>query len=295
MRIPDSVTRSIGRSMLRVKKNSPHMFFAAGLVGLVGAGVLACRATLKLEKELDAIKTDIDSAKETKELVKMPESTYTESDYAKELSKVYVKSTIKVVKLYAPSIAVGTVSVVALTGSHIQLTRRNAALTATLGLVTQAFEDYRARVRTEVGEEREAQLYGCLADNVIEAEAKEITVRSDEDAVKNPYGLSPYARLFDENSRNWQKQVDANIYFLEQQQRYANHRLKTVGHVFLNEVYDMLDMPRSKPGSIMGWMWRSNGEGDEFVNFGINNVHRSPWEPRIWLDFNVDGIIFDKI
>ncbi len=54
------MTRSIGRTVLTAKKNSPHIFFVGGVVGVVGSAVLACRATLKLEEKLDEIKNDVD-------------------------------------------------------------------------------------------------------------------------------------------------------------------------------------------------------------------------------------------
>ncbi len=66
--ISENVTRSIGRKILKVKKNSPHIFFVGGVVGVVGSTVLACRATLKLEKTLDDIKKDFDVVEELKKL-----------------------------------------------------------------------------------------------------------------------------------------------------------------------------------------------------------------------------------
>ena len=73
------------------------------------------------------------------------------------------------------------------------------------------------------------------------------------------------------------------------------------GHVFLNEVYDALGIPRSKEGSVVGWVL--NGEGDGYVDFGIfsdpdNQSLRdfvNGREGSILLDFNVDGVIWDRI
>ena len=39
--------------------------------------------------------------------------------------------------------------------------------------------------------------------------------------------------------------------------------------MFLNEVYDMLWIPRSKAGAVVGWILSANGETDNFVNFGV--------------------------
>jgi hypothetical protein len=72
--------------------------------------------------------------------------------------------------------------------------------------------------------------------------------------------------------------------------------------VFLNEVYDMVGVPRSKAGAVVGWLLSPNGGTDNFVNFGVfdgrTEVARdfvNGREGAILLDFNVDGVIYDKI
>jgi hypothetical protein len=74
--------------------------------------------------------------------------------------------------------------------------------------------------------------------------------------------------------------------------------LKARGHLFLNEVYDSLGMPRSEAGAVVGWIM---GAGDDYVNFGVlidNDMCIVDFfyaDDEILLDFNVDGVIFDKI
>jgi hypothetical protein len=73
------------------------------------------------------------------------------------------------------------------------------------------------------------------------------------------------------------------------------------GHVFLNEVYDILGIPRSQAGAIIGWVLTGDGSTDNYLNFGIFDDNDSAIdfvngrEGSVLLDFNVDGIIFDKI
>lgn len=78
--------------------------------------------------------------------------------------------------------------------------------------------------------------------------------------------ISICARFFDESCIAWTKESDFNMIFLREQQRYANDLLKARGHLFLNEVYDMLGMPRSKVGQTHGWIYDSEYN---HVNFGI--------------------------
>lgn len=290
--VPDRVTRSVGRASLVTQKNSPHILFGLGIAGIVTSTVLACRATLKLEKNLDEIKTDLEAVKMLGADSKTADTEYHEREYYRDLSYVYGKSTLKFVKLYGPSIAIGAVSVTALATSHVQMTRRNAALTATLAAVTKAYEDYRSRVREAVGESKELALYRDLQDKEIEEDGKKKLVK-----VPGPNGGSIYAREFKEGNINFRNSDEYNRIFIQCQQEYANNQLKSKGHIFLNEVYDSLGLERSQAGAVVGWI--NNGDGDNYVDFGlydgVNQTHLLSIGQTFYLDFNVDGSIWDKI
>lgn len=292
--IPSGLARNVARTILKTKKNSPHIFFAAGVAGMIGSTVLACRATLKLEATVDEIKDDLDTVKSlsTSPVPGLPER-YSEADHYKDVSYVCIKSVAKLSRLYGPAILLGGASVAALTGSHVQLSRRNAALSTTLALVTKSFEQYRARVQQEVGEERELELYRCMEDVEYEDEKGKKQIAK----VVDPNGLSPYARCFDESCVEWKKNAEHNRFFLQAQENYFNHRLNAHGHVFLNEIYDNLGFERTQAGQIVGWL--KNGEGDTYIDFGIfearNALFVNNLESSIWLDFNVDGVVYDKI
>jgi hypothetical protein len=291
--IPNTISRSVGRKVLQTKKNSPHIFFAVGLAGVVGGTVLACRATLHLDKELDEIKTDIMSVKGLGEDAKEDHNREYEREYAKDLLYVYGKSSYRLLKLYGPSIVVSGLGVAALTGSHVQLTRRNNALTITLAGVMKAYDEYRLRVAEEIGEDRELELHRAVRNEKVEDEdGKKKVIK-----VTDPAGWSPYAKIFDETSVYWKKSPELNRMFLECQQRYMNHLLHSRGHVFLNDVYDQLGFERTSAGAVVGWV--RDGDGDGFVDFGLFEATSSPFingfEKSIILDFNVDGSVWDKI
>lgn len=286
MGIKNVVTRSVGRTKLTVQKNSPHLMFGTGLVGILTSTVLACRSTLKLEKTLENIQADLDESK----AIAHDDS---EESGNREIAFAYARGTLDIAKLYGPAVIVGGVSIALLTGSHLQLTRRNTALTVAYTGLQQAYSEYRARVREHVGDETELDLYrGIKREKVEGDDGKKHTV-----PVMDPNKMSVYAVLFDECSPEWNKDPEINRMFLQCQQNYMNHRLTAVGHVFLNEVYDAIGVPRTKAGAVVGWV--ISKEGDNFVDFGIFEAANSKFinglERSIWLDFNVDGIIYDKI
>jgi Family of unknown function (DUF6353) len=291
--VSEAVARKIARNALIAQRNSPGVLFGAGVVGMVGSTVLACRATLKLDKVLDETASKLDTAKT------LEHREYSEKDRSRDISLIYFQTGVKVVRLYSPAIVVGGLSIAALTSSHNILNRRNVALTAAYGALEKGFNEYRARVIDKYGEEADRDLrYGTEQVSIIDPDTKKKKI------VKRvgPGEPSIYARFFDNGSTSWNKEPEYNLIFLKCQQNYANDLLRSRGHVFLNEVYDMCGIPRSKAGAVVGWILSPNGATDNFVNFGVfdgrSEVARdfvNGREGAILLDFNVDGVIYDKI
>lgn len=291
--VPEVIGRTIARNALLAQKASPEVLLVAGIAGMVGSTVLACRATLKMETVLDEAKDKLETAKT------LEHAEYSEKDRSRDISLIYFQSSVKVIRLYAPAIIVGGISIYALTSSNRILTKRNAALTAAYGALERGFSQYRARVVDKYGEEEDRNLrYGSEQVEIVDEETgKRKTVTR-----VGPGDPSIYARFFDPVSSSWSKEPEYNMIFLKCQQNYANDLLRSRGHIFLNEVYDMLGLERSKAGAVVGWVLSKNGETDNFVNFGVfdgrEQVARdfvNGREGAILLDFNVDGVIYDKL
>lgn len=287
--ISADMTRRLAGAVLKTKAQSPTILFGAGVVGVVSTVVMASKATLKLEDILD-------DTNEKLEMVKtLQHDNYSEQDRVKDKAVVYTQTIINLGKLYAPAVGIGILSIAALTGSHHILTKRNAALTAAYAGLDRALRDYRERVSDEIGVEREARIWQPTEKlDATTEEGKKVKVE-----VATERGGSPYKVLFDETNQNWQRADEYNQIFIQAQQNFANDLLRAKGHVFLNDVHDMLGLPRTKAGQIVGWVM--NGEGDNYIDFGVfNNLERgmrfvSGDERSIWLDFNVDGPVLDLL
>jgi hypothetical protein len=111
---------------------------------------------------------------------------------------------------------------------------------------------------------------------------------------------SQYARFFDESCPAWSENAESNLMYLKLQETYANDVLKSKGHMFLNEVYDMLGLPKTKAGQVVGWIYEEqNPIGDNRIDFGLTKEQASEfvngYRRTVLLDFNVDGMILDKI
>lgn len=299
--VPNALGRVMGRATLEATKNAPTLLFGTGVLGMVGSTVLACRATLKLDEVLEETKRQTTRVKEATpgvgELAHLKQEDYTDTHKNQDIAKIYTKTTFKIVKLYAPSILLGAASIGCLTKSHGMLMRRNAALTAAYVAVDQAFSRYRGRVVEKYGEEQDREFrYGSEEVEVIDENGKLTTeTRVPEDAE------SMYARFFDQTCDVWSKDPEYNAAWLNGQQQWFNNLLHLRGYVFLNEVYKALGMQETEAGQVVGWRLSKEGTANS-IDFGIYNAYDEAKrafvngrEGAILLDFNVDGVIFDKI
>lgn len=288
----------------KVEKHSPEILLGVGVVGVVATTVTACKATMKLNDILDEC---AETREKIKEVAENPnyEDRYTEEDAQKDLTINYVQTGVKIVKLYAPSVALGVFSVGCLLGSHNVMQKRNAALSAAYLTVDKSFKEYKQRVIDRVGEEVEKEIrYGIKAEEIettVQNEDGTETTVTETVKTMDPTLYSDYARFFDEASPYWQKDPEYNMVFLKAQQQYANDLLRAKGRLFLNDVYEMLGIDKTKAGQIVGWVYdEENPNGDNFVDFGIYDMSKervrafvNGYEANILLDFNVDGNIWD--
>lgn len=105
--------------------------------------------------------------------------------------------------------------------------------------------------------------------------------------------FSQYQKVFDESCFEWSRDRQYNIMFLRQQERYMNDLLQVRGYLFLNEIYRALGVSETITGQVCGWIFkRENSIGDNYVSF---EIWEDPEGNYIVIDFNVDGMILDKV
>lgn len=300
--IMKSVNNAVSKAVMKLKKHSPEILIVAGVVGTVASAVIACKATTKVNRIIDDAKGDIDKVHAaTENCVTEAGEPYSTEDSKKDLAIIYAQTGVKLVKLYAPAVILGTLSIASILASNNILRKRNVALGAAYAAIDKSFKDYRGRVIERFGEQVDTELkYGIKAKKFEEVEVdpetgKEKKVKKTV-MVADPNLQSDYAVYFDNKSRNYETNQDYNYMFLKAQQQFANDKLQTRGHLFLNEVLDDLDLPRTSAGQIVGW---TKDGPDGYVNFRIVEVDRETedgrHEPSLLLDFNVEGNIWDKM
>lgn len=303
--LKNTLSTFVGRKGLLIQKHSPEILLCIGVAGIVTATVMACRATLKSQEIIKDHKSLMKNIKICKERCKPDE--YSVEDGHKDTAMAYVNTSIGLAKAYGPAIMVGIASIGCIVGSHNIINKRNVSLMAAYKTVDSAFNKYRERVISELGEEKDrAFRYGTIQTKA-ESINDGVDVIIDADNWNKSFAsYSQYAKFYDESCSEWCKSPEYNLHFIHCQQNYANDLLRTRGHVFLNEVYDLLGIKRTKEGSVVGWLKELQDEDgnitDNYIDFGIFDGSKervrsfvNGYENVILLDFNVDGVIWDMI
>lgn len=308
------VTARAGRQILTVREQSPVFLVAVGVVGIATSTVLACQATLKLSDILEQGEKNLEKVDAAKE-------NFDEEEIKKASFGVKLKVAIDVVNLYAPSAVLFAVSASMIVGSHVILKKRNAGLAAAYAVVDKSFKEYRSRVVADQGEEKDFEYRHGVVDREIVVDGKDgpetkVVSGLDQEAIENEDPELNYRRVFrgpdwDEHgdpvpgtgNPNWSPVGNNNQYFLNMIQSQVNDLLTLQGHVFLNQVYDLLGFEPTAAGQIVGWVANpEEGEGDGRITFGVWN--NGVYEGKKWLngdkeafllDFNVDGPILHRL
>ena len=293
------ITKKTARKLLILKKFSPEISLVLGGIGFGTCVVLACKATLKAKESKEYLDLNISETKKAKE-----EKLITEQEYTKDMTQHYVQGALEIGKLYLPAVGVGVLSLGLIYNSHRIMRSRNFALVAAYKAIDDSFSLYRSRVINELGDDKDRQFkYGLRNETMITTEENDkgkLKEVKKNVSVLDELGYSKYARFYDETCKSFHKNPEYNLMFLKTQQDYANDLLYARGHVFLNEVYDSLGIERSSAGQVVGWVLDKNNPNK--IDFGIFDGYKKSsrnfvngYEPVILLDFNVDGLIYDKI
>lgn len=283
----------------KLKAKAPEILVGAGVVGIVTGTVMACKASKKVDDILEEHNERVEQIHHDKELgVSGIESgiaiEYPEKMAKKDLTKTYLTTAGKLIKLYLPSALVMTGSIGCILGSYKILNERNAALAAAYTTLDTCYKDYRANVVEKYGEDVDKEMaYGIKAEKQKEGEEKSYKITSNTN-------ISGYARLFDEMNPFWEDNAEYNFMFLTDMQRWANDRLKAKGVLFLNDVYEALGFPETQAGQVIGWVYDPQVEAKiDFGLYNLNNQSKKDFmnglEKCVLLDFNVDGDVHSRL
>ena len=305
MSIKNALTRGVNKGILQVRKHAPEILLVTSLTSGAAALGLTVKQTLTVAPILEPWKdwmTEYKDGLEKKqyaeehpemELPPFPEET---------ANQIMVATAIQVgtnlLKHYALPLAFAGLSAAATMGMYKVWKARYTAVVAVAAGLQETLKKYREEIREQLGEDADKE---TMAKVAVDKREESATVDPETKQKKyRPSQASQYARIFDESSTYYKRCAGDNLSFLQRQQAIANSLLKINGSVFLNEVYDMLGFPRTKAGSVVGWIFDPGIENKiDFGFWDLNDERKrafiNGWEKSVVLDFNVDGIIYDII
>lgn len=305
---------TMGRLSLNLKKNAPHIGVAGGVVGLCATIVLSSRATLKAQgvvAEHKQLVIDTREVLETMEGQNNEDGTpkYSLKDFQQDQVVIWSKTAVAMLKLYGPAVVVGSLSIAAIASGHKAMSGRVAALGAAYQVAEATLGRYRDKIQEELGVDIEKELFAKSDIPAAKKAASEEAYEDEEKSKKTKQEVlkhsKSFSRVFENGATNaWRPSMSENSTFLRVQENAFNEKLERDGYVFLNEVYDALGFDRTPEGQIVGWVFTGDEGSNNHISFGLSENADKNTEGLLkeliewgdfFLDFNVDGVMYDCI
>lgn len=297
-----SITTAFYTGVARISKHAPTILSVTASAGVIATGYLAWKAGTRFE---DVECRDWDRRKECLRNA----DTIPDEDVPKIERKNRILFILDTVRTVAPAAIVGAATITMIYFSNSISKKRLAAMGAAYATLQTAFDGYKRTMVEALGKESVDKILkpklpnvGKSAEEILSSDNKSDAANVSDAVVNSLKALSPYARIIaEESSTCWDPNEDYTYQNLAAVQLWANRRLERKGHLFLNEVFDQLGLSRTREGAVVGWL--KNGEGDNYVSFGDfdASIYRVPSDDytrvdsNFIVDFNVDGVIWDKI
>lgn len=297
-----SITTAFYTGVARISKHAPTILSVTASAGVIATGYLAWKAGTRFE---DVEGRDWDRRKECLRNA----DTIPDEDVPKIERKNRILFILDTVRTVTPAAIVGAATITMIYFSNSISKKRLAAMGAAYATLQTAFDGYKRTMVEALGKESVEKILkpklpnvGKSAEEILSSDNKSDAANVSDAVVNSLKALSPYARIIaEESSTCWDPNEDYTSQNLAAVQLWANRRLERKGHLFLNEVFDQLGLSRTREGAVVGWL--KNGEGDNYVSFGDfdASIYRVPSDDytrvdsNFIVDFNVDGVIWDKI
>lgn len=297
-----SITTAFYTGVARISKHAPTILSVTASAGVIATGYLAWKAGTRFE---DVEGRDWDRRKECLRNA----DTIPDEDVPKIERKNRILFILDTVRTVAPAAIVGAATITMIYFSNSISKKRLAAMGAAYATLQTAFDGYKRTMVEALGKESVEKILkpklpnvGKSAEEILSSDNKSDAANVADSVVNSLKALSPYARIIaEESSTCWDPNEDYTSQNLAAVQLWANRRLERKGHLFLNEIFDQLGLSRTREGAVVGWL--KNGEGDNYVSFGDfdASIYRVPSDDytrvdsNFIVDFNVDGVIWDRI
>lgn len=161
---------------------------------------------------------------------------------------------------YIPAAVTGVATIACIFGANALNKKHQASLMSAYALLDSSYKDYKNKV---------GELYGEEADEHVRDELAKDKYEDEDVQVGNGKQL-----FYDEFSGRYFESTMADVLRAEYE---VNRRLSQFAGLYLNDWYDLLDIPRVDYGDYMGW--------------SSSELYDATWES--WLDFDHKKVTMD--
>ena len=314
MSIKESIVHGAKKLGRAISAKSPTILVIGGTVGLIAAGVIACKETRqKLDEVLAEHKQKVEALKDIRD-GKIEIDSYTQEEYKgeyrKHLTHVYLSTICKLFKIYAPALILATLSTASILTGHKIITGRHLAAVAECYAVRETLSEYRKRVAGAIGDEAEKLLYldgenVLITDEVVDPETGEVVKKSHEGLAGRHTKKMQYSYVASKDTMCSYAMFNSDAdfrRFIGMRIREANEYISRHDQVILGDImrHTWNDKFIREHGEIItdGW-WRDNplvGEQlptDVPIEADIKLISEPGEERKYIVTFNCQGNIRD--
>lgn len=238
----------INKTGLWAKKHSPELLMGAGLLTMIGGGVLACRNSYKklpeVKKKHEEKMTEIQAMAEEDGKLEVAK---------KEAGKEVFSYGFGLVKTYALPITMEAAGVTLVFASNNIMRKRVAGLTAAFTTVSTAYDTYRQRVIERYGEDVDRSILLNEKQETITVVDEKGKEKKETITVADP-DIEGIGRYFTKSNPQWNDSESyvEYIFSIAQARLTDVYRSKKCGFITLNEIYAELDFEESPDGLVLG-------------------------------------------
>lgn len=251
-----------------IAKNNDKIEFVAGAI-CVGLGTASL---IKSSEKIAEVKRDISERNDFIKTVDKEENGWEE---AGQRRRDYVAETFKeAVVGYTKAAGPGVVLIVGgevLQGiSHVTLSHKFSAVSASLAGVSAKFADYRKAVVADQGEEKDYEYMVGPSMKTVEVK-KDGTVIEKTTPINNDNNrvYIPHSFFFDETNINHESNATANRDFLETRLAYVNQALSVKRFMTENDIRKYFDAPLTIAGQAAGVRYENPDGTTNQISIGI--------------------------
>lgn len=204
-----------------VETHSTEILIGVGITGMIGAAVMAVKATPKAMKKIEEDNPD----------------GYSKKDAVKSAWKFYV-----------PAVALGACSAACIIGAERINLKKNAALATAYTLTEQFAKEYKQAAKEELGEDKEKDIQKRVAENRMKNNPY-----YDSKLVLTP---ERGAKFYDPYNDRY---FESNIHKLNSAINQLNNQLMQELCSSLSDFYYAAGLPPTKSGDILGWRYDNGG------------------------------------